>query len=263
MERGLHPPAVGEDLAGPRIEGGRRLPRPGRAAPRPGQARLRRRGLRVHDLHRQLGPAAPAGRRRGRRARAGAGVGPVRQPQLRGPHQPRRPHELPGLAPAGRGLRAGGHDGHRPHDRAARHRSRRQRRPPARPVADRRPRSTRSSRRRSSRRCSRAPTARSSTATSCGAACRWPRAVPTSGRTRRRTSGARPTSTACPTTPTPLTDVEGARALALLGDSVTTDHISPCGRHPPRQPRRAVADRPRRRPARTSTRTARGAATTR
>jgi aconitate hydratase len=29
--------------------------------------------------------------------------------------------------------------------------------------------------------------------------------------------------------PAPLTDVEGARALALLGDSVTTDHISPAG----------------------------------
>ena len=32
-----------------------------------------------------------------------------------------------------------------------------------------------------------------------------------------------------PDTPTPLTDIEGARALALLGDSVTTDHISPAG----------------------------------
>ena len=29
--------------------------------------------------------------------------------------------------------------------------------------------------------------------------------------------------------PEPLTDVEGARVLALLGDSVTTDHISPAG----------------------------------
>jgi len=29
--------------------------------------------------------------------------------------------------------------------------------------------------------------------------------------------------------PTPLTDVRGARALAVLGDSVTTDHISPAG----------------------------------
>jgi len=30
-------------------------------------------------------------------------------------------------------------------------------------------------------------------------------------------------------TPVPLTDVNGARVLALLGDSVTTDHISPAG----------------------------------
>jgi aconitate hydratase len=32
-----------------------------------------------------------------------------------------------------------------------------------------------------------------------------------------------------PTEPEPLTDVEGARVLAKLGDSVTTDHISPAG----------------------------------
>ena len=32
--------------------------------------------------------------------------------------------------------------------------------------------------------------------------------------------------------PTPLTDIEGARVLALLGDSVTTDHISPAGSIP-------------------------------
>ena len=30
-------------------------------------------------------------------------------------------------------------------------------------------------------------------------------------------------------TPTPLQDIQGARVLALLGDSVTTDHISPAG----------------------------------
>ncbi len=30
-------------------------------------------------------------------------------------------------------------------------------------------------------------------------------------------------------TPAPLTDIAGARALAVLGDSVTTDHISPAG----------------------------------
>jgi aconitate hydratase len=30
-------------------------------------------------------------------------------------------------------------------------------------------------------------------------------------------------------TPKPLTDIQGARALALFGDSITTDHISPAG----------------------------------
>ena len=32
-----------------------------------------------------------------------------------------------------------------------------------------------------------------------------------------------------PTEPEPLQDIEGARVLAILGDSVTTDHISPAG----------------------------------
>jgi aconitate hydratase A / 2-methylisocitrate dehydratase len=32
-----------------------------------------------------------------------------------------------------------------------------------------------------------------------------------------------------PTEPEPLTDIEGAHVLAVLGDSVTTDHISPAG----------------------------------
>ncbi len=32
-----------------------------------------------------------------------------------------------------------------------------------------------------------------------------------------------------PAEPEPITDIEGARVLAVLGDSVTTDHISPAG----------------------------------
>src|SRR5205807_4801298 len=32
-----------------------------------------------------------------------------------------------------------------------------------------------------------------------------------------------------PTMPLPLPDITGARALAVLGDSITTDHISPAG----------------------------------
>src|SRR5581483_3613288 len=32
-----------------------------------------------------------------------------------------------------------------------------------------------------------------------------------------------------PASPPPTSDIAGARALAVLGDSVTTDHISPAG----------------------------------
>src|SRR5467141_3462716 len=38
------------------------------------------------------------------------------------------------------------------------------------------------------------------------------------------------------TTPTSLTDIEGARALVIVGDSITTDHISPAGSIPPDSP---------------------------
>ncbi len=39
-----------------------------------------------------------------------------------------------------------------------------------------------------------------------------------------------------PSEPAPVTDIEGARVLALLGDSVTTDHISPAGAIKPDSP---------------------------
>jgi aconitate hydratase len=39
-----------------------------------------------------------------------------------------------------------------------------------------------------------------------------------------------------PRTPAPLEDVRGARVLVMLGDSVTTDHISPAGSIPPDSP---------------------------
>ena len=61
---------------------------------------------------------------------------------------------------------------------------------------------------------------------------------------------------------TPVRDITGARVLALLGDSITTgSHLA--GRLDQEgQPGRQVSDRPRRRSRRTSTRTARAAATT-
>src|SRR5256714_15666658 len=39
-----------------------------------------------------------------------------------------------------------------------------------------------------------------------------------------------------PREPEPVADVEGARCLVLLGDSVTTDHISPAGAIRPDSP---------------------------
>src|SRR3954451_9962806 len=48
--------------------------------------------------------------------------------------------------------------------------------------------------------------------------------------------GMRPYFEGMPAEPAPVTDVEGARVLALLGDSVTTDHISPAGSIKPDSP---------------------------
>ena len=100
-------------------------------------ARLQPRRLRLHHVHRELGPAA---RRRGRchrRRRPEGGGGPFGQPQLRGSHPPGGARELSRLAAARRRLRAGGHSERRPHHRAAGAGERRAGLP-ARRVADRR-----------------------------------------------------------------------------------------------------------------------------
>ena len=115
VARGLRLQAVGEDLAGAGVARRHGLLRAGRTARPVGDPRFPARRVRVHDLHRQLGPA-PARRVRGR-ARGGPvrGRGAVGQPQLRRPHPPRRPAELPGVTASGRGVRAGGDHGPRPH----------------------------------------------------------------------------------------------------------------------------------------------------
>ena len=105
------PQAVGEDHAGARVQGGHGLLRAGRAHPVPGEAGLQPGRLRLHHVHRQLRAAARGDQRRGGRERPGRGVGAVRQPQLRGPDQPGREDELPGLTAAGGRVRAGRHDG--------------------------------------------------------------------------------------------------------------------------------------------------------
>jgi aconitate hydratase len=62
--------------------------------------------------------------------------------------------------------------------------------------------------------------------------------------------------------PRPVADIEGARLLALLGDSVTTDHISPPGRSRPTARQGATSASTASSSAR-STPTGRAAATTR
>ena len=51
---------------------------------------------------------------------------------------------------------------------------------------------------------------------------------------------SRPTSTACRASRRRSRDIAGARVLALLGDSITTDHISPAGSIKTREPGRAA-----------------------
>ena len=65
-----------------------------------------------------------------------------------------------------------------------------------------------------------------------------------------------------PREPEPVGDIAGARVLALLGDSVTTDHISPAGAIKTEDPAGGYL-RARRRRGATSTPTAPAAATTR
>ncbi len=129
------PPALGQDLARAGLAGGHRLPGKGRRTEGTGEAGLLRGRLRLHHLHRQLRPAAHRGQRRHRRRRPGGRLGVVGQPQLRGPRASRGQGQLPGLAAAGGGLRHRRHGQHRPDPRTAGHGPRRQRRLPARHLA--------------------------------------------------------------------------------------------------------------------------------
>lgn len=87
--------AVGQDHARARLEGRHRLLRQVGAHEGPRRARLLHGRLRLHDVHRQLGPPHRGGLGSGQRARPRRDRGALGQPQLRGPHQPRREDELP------------------------------------------------------------------------------------------------------------------------------------------------------------------------
>jgi hypothetical protein len=96
----------------------------------PGRAGLQPVGYGCTTCIGNSGPLDSRGQQGHQRQRPRGHGGPVGQPQLRGPHQPGRQDELPGLAAAGHRLRPGRDDGHRLRDRAARQGRRRQRRLP-------------------------------------------------------------------------------------------------------------------------------------
>ena len=79
--------AVGQDLAGAGLAGRHRVSRGLGPAEGPRQDRLQPRGLRLHELHRQLGPAARSGDQGDQRRRPRGLRRAVGQPQLRGPRQ--------------------------------------------------------------------------------------------------------------------------------------------------------------------------------
>ena len=219
---------VGQDVHGAGLEGGLRLLREGRHVALPREARLPPGRLRLHHLHRQLRPAQRRDLRGDQRQRPRRRLGALGQPQLRGPDQPRREDELPRVAAAGHRLRPGRDDGLRLRDRAAGQGHRRQRRLPAdlwpapadveRTIAE----------------SINKEMFTSDYADVFAGDERW-KSLPTP---EGKTFEWDPDSTYVRKPPyfdgmtmetTPVEDISGARVLAKLGDSVTTDHISPAG----------------------------------
>jgi len=77
--------------------------------------------------------------------------------------------------------------------------------------------------------CSGRPMRMCSTATRIGARSRCPPARPMAGTRVPHMCATRPISRDSPRKPKPVADIANARILALFGDKITTDHISPAG----------------------------------
>ena len=234
--------AVGEDVAGARVEGGDRVPGRGRADAVPRAARVPHRRLRLHDLHRQLGPAARS--RSPTRSTTATWSSPACcrgnrnfegriNPEVRANYL-MSPPLVVAYALAGRididldkEPLGNGRDG--------------------KPVflRDIWPTPRRGGRGRRQGASSR-PCSSSRTRVVFEGDEHWrnlrraARADRTSGTRSRPTSSSRRTSSGCRKTPRRGDATStGARVLAVLGDSVTTDHISPAGQHQEGRPGRA------------------------
>ena len=239
VERGLGTQALGEDLARPRLQGRDRVPARRRACSRTWRRWASTWSATAAPPASATRGRCPSRRRRGQREGPGRRRGALRQPQLRGPHQPPGADELPRLAAAGRRLRAGRRHGHRPRQGAlgttatASPSTSRTSGPPTRRCAT-------PSRSASSPSSSRASTPHALEGDEDWQELAGPRRADLRlGRQVDLRPNARRSSTTCPRSPPPLTDIHGARVLAVLGDSVTTDHISPAGNIAKNEPRGA------------------------
>ena len=192
-------------------------------------ARFQHRRVRVHDVHRQLGAARRRDLDCDQRRRPRRLLGALGQPQLRGAHPPGGEGELPGLAAARRCLRARGANGHRLRDRADRCSERRQATSTCATSGRARARSARRSRRLFEPSSSPRPTTTSSPATTPGGRSPCPKDSSSGGSRTRRTFDSPRTSKECRVSPGTVSDIADACVLVWLGDSVTTDHISPAG----------------------------------
>jgi aconitate hydratase len=244
---GLKQQAVGQDLARPGFAGRHRL--------------LKKAGV-LDDSKRwastssataaRPASATPARcRRKCRRASPMAicrRFGAVGQPQLRRPRASRSEDELPGLAAAGRGLRASPARSTSTSPRAARHRPATAAGVPARHLAEQREIGAMIA--------TIGPDMFAKNyADVFGRRARWNavqsprRAKPTLGRPRPTSSNPPYFEGMTMRWPNAIHDIHGARVLGVFGDSITTDHISPAGdikatspAGVPAGPRRAAAD---------------------
>ena len=193
------------------------------------------------------GPAAGGDLEGRQREGPGGLLGALGQPQLRGPDQPRHPRQLPRVAAAGGRLRARRPHGHRPDQRADRPRLRRRARLPLATSGPPAPRSSEVDGRRRARRHVHQGLRGRLQRRQALEGDRGPRGRPLhlarldlrAQALLLRGDGRRAEA--------PIEPIEGARVLAVLGDSVTTDHISPAGAIKKDSPAGTLADRAGRR----------------
>ena len=205
-----------------------------RAAAVPRPLGLQPRRIRLHDVHRQFGAARSRARRGAHEERPHRRQRALGQPQLRGAHPPEREGELPHEPAAGRGVRHRRPGRHRSHARAAREQS-----TDARSICATSGRRCRRSMRSSGAR-SIPPSTGASMPTSPSQNPLWNQIPAATGQLYewdpaslyiREPPYFDPSMAAAPSA-----EFSGARALAIFGDSVTTDHISPAGAIKPTSP---------------------------